>query len=221
MRIPKSEMFLLLLTSALASDAPAGEKPAENPVAMQFRQHLEAADQNKDGFVTRKELSVEISKDPQRDSKAVEQITAAMMRDLDTDRDEKLSKAEIAEGARRAGENAITKQDVLRAQQLVDGLNGYKEKHDGKQPGELQELAVLHLVPETALHCILADGQEKSWGYQLPTDVNAVTIFSPGPTNSDRQYIVALGNGTVLGVQDNELELDKVIRRNMHVYPGK
>ena len=217
----RSKTFIFSLTVAFAASTPADDKPIDNPVAAQFRKHLEDADKNKDGFVTPDELAAELSTETARDPKVVEQIVSAMMRDLDSDHDGKLSGAEIAGGARKAGENAVTKQDVQRAQQLVDALSEYKEKHAGAQPAELQELAALHLVPEITLRCILVDGNEKPWGYERTSDANAVTIFSPGPTNSDRQYIVALGDGRVLGVHDSEFDLDKVLRRNMHVYPGK
>ena len=181
----KSTVFLLLLTLLSAATTRADDKPTENLVAAQFRKHLEDADQNKDAFVTREELAAEINKDPNLDPKTVEQIVSAMMRDLDSDHDGKLSRAEITEGARKAGENAVTQQDAERAQQLVDALGEYKGKHDGTQPAELQELAALHLVPEIALRCILADGQERAWGYQPASDANAVTIFSPAqPTRT-------------------------------------
>jgi hypothetical protein len=64
-------------------------------------------------------------------------------------------------------------------------------------------------------------GKIQSRCYQPASDANAVTNFSPGPTNSDHQYIVALGDGRVLGVQDNEFELKTILQRNMHIYPGK
>src|SRR5438034_6681481 len=123
----KATVFILLLTLASAATIRADDKPTENPVAAQFRKHLEDADQNKDGFVTREELAAEISKDPSRDPETVEKIVATMMRDLDTDNDGKLSAAEIAAGARKAGQNAATKQDVRRAQLVMDALAEYKK----------------------------------------------------------------------------------------------
>jgi hypothetical protein len=65
----KIAVFILLLTLVSAATTRADDKPTENPVAVQFRKHLEDSDQNKDGLVTREELSAEISKDPKRDPK--------------------------------------------------------------------------------------------------------------------------------------------------------
>jgi hypothetical protein len=148
-----------------------------------------------------------------------------MMRDLDTDHDGKLAAAEIAEGARMAGRNAATKQNVRRAQLVMDAIAEYKKKHGGTQPAKLGELPKLHLVPDTALHCILADGSEKRWGY-APGDnrtnaENAVILFSPGRVDSDGTYVVGLGDGRILGLHDTELELEKVPRLKMRVYPSK
>jgi hypothetical protein len=217
----KSEIFIVFFTVAIAATTHADDKSINNPVAAQFRKHLESADKNKDSFVTGEELAAELSRGTVPDPKVAEEIASAIMRDLDSDHDGKLSGLEIAEGARKAGENAVTKQNVERAQRLADALTEYKKKHDGTQPTALQELATLHLIPEIALRCILVDGNETPWGYQPVSSGNAVTIFSPGPINSDRQYIVALGDGRVLGIHDNEFELDKVLRHSMHVYPSK
>ena len=89
---------------ALACAAVAADQVGENPITAQFRRHLSDADQNKDGFVTREELTAEIRKDPQRDSKTIAQIVSAMISDLDADRDGKLSAVEVAEGAQSGRE---------------------------------------------------------------------------------------------------------------------
>jgi transcription termination factor NusB len=214
--VAASVLALVWTTTALS-----GNEPTENPVSAEFRKHLSHADRNRDGFVTKEELTAEIASDPNRTAEQVDNIVAAMIQDLDSDHDGRLSKAEVAEGARRAGENAITKQDVSRAQQLVDGIAEYKQKHDGAQPANLQELARLHLVSAKALNCALLNGSEQPWGYRPATDSNAVMIFSPGSVNSEHQYIVALGNGRVLGVQDTDFDLDQILKHNMHVYPDK
>jgi hypothetical protein len=199
----------------------ASDRPAENPIATQFRKHLEDADQNKDGFVTAAELSAEISKDHKRDAHTVEDIASGMMRDLDTDHDGKLSATEIAEGARKLGQNSTIKQNIGRAQLVMEAIAGYKENH-GRKPTKLDELVELQLIPDTALRCIVADGHEKLWGYEpSANDQHAVMLFSPGPIDSEGQYVVGLANGRVLGLHGADLELEKVPRLKMHVYPNE
>jgi hypothetical protein len=214
---------VLFVAVALAASAVrAEEKPAENPVATQFRQHLESADKNRDGFVSSEELAAEIGNDPKRDPKTIDQIVSAMFRDLDADHDGRLSPAEIAEGARRAGENANTKQSVRRAESVMSALGDYRKQHQ-KYPATLQELG--ELLPQPALRCIVADGHEKPWGYELPPakskDENAVVLFSPGKVDSGGQYIVGLADGRVLGLHDTELDLEKVPKLRMRVFPDK
>jgi|GEM_PF-3839471 len=127
----KTTIIILFLALVSFATTRAEDKAPENPVAAQFRKHLEDADKNKEGYVTREELVAEIGKDPKRDPQTVEKIVSAMMRDLDTDHDGKLSPAEIANGARKVGQNASTKQDVNRAQLVMDALIEYKKGHDG------------------------------------------------------------------------------------------
>jgi hypothetical protein len=213
--------FLVLgLFVGVAAFIRADDKPSDNPVAVQFREHLAAADKNKDGIVTREELLAEVSK-AKPDRETVEQVVSAMMSELDTDHDDKLSATEIAEGVRKTGEKAIRKEDVRRAQQIVDALAQYKQRHDGAQPETLEDLARLKFVPAGALRCILAGGEEKPWGFERAYDPRTVTIFSPGPINSERQYIVGLADGQVLGVQDSDLQIDKYARHHMHIYTAK
>src|SRR4051812_11955767 len=100
-RITQGTRLILTFVITTAPLVRAGDTPAENPIATQFRKHLEDADQNKDGFVTPAELSAEISKDRKRDAHSVGDIASGMIRDLDTDHDGKLSVTEIAEGARK------------------------------------------------------------------------------------------------------------------------
>jgi EF hand len=215
---------LFFLLFGFFANASAGEKPRENPAAVKFRQRLEKADRDKDGAVTREELAAEISKDPSRDPKTIEQIVSAMIRDLDADHDGKLSAAEAIEGARKAGENATKKENVRRAQAVMEGIAEYRRKH-GIGPANLDELARLHLVSDTALRCVLADGNEKPWGYaasnERATGPNDVILFSPGRVDAEGTYIVGLGDGRVLGLHDTELELEKVPRLKMRVYPDK
>jgi hypothetical protein len=214
--------FLLSLFGA--SLVFAGDNPAENPAAKQFRQHLEKADQNKDGIVTREELVAEIRRSTGGDAATVEQIVSTMMEDLDTDHDGKLSAAEIDAGARKAGEHAATEVNVNRAKRVMDALFEYMQKHNDSPPAALAELTKLG-IPAAALQCILADGEEKPWGYEPgdshATGKNAVVLFSPGRVDSQGTYIVGLADGRVLGLPDTDLELEKVPRLKMNVNPGE
>ncbi len=130
--------------------------------------------------------------------------------------------AEIAEGARKAGQNASTRQDVNRAQLVMGYLIDYKKDHGGSQPTKLEELAKIHLIPDAALRCILADGHEEPWGYETGNrGDDEVILFSPGKVDSEGQYIVGLGDGRVLGLHDTDLDLEKVPRLKMSIVPDK
>ena len=214
--------LLLLFGSILAS---AGDNPATNAAAKQFRQHLEKADQNKDGFVTQEELVSEITKETGGDSAVADQIVSAMMKDLDVDHDGKLSATEIDAGASKAGEHAATETDVNRARRVMGALTDYKQKHGDKLPGNLEELRKLDLIPAIALQCIVVSGDEKPWGYEPrdenTTDQEAVILFSPGRVDSQGTYILGLADGKVIWMHESELELEKVPRLKMNVNLGE
>jgi len=219
------QILALIILSLGAILALAGDKPAENAAAKQFRQHLEKADQNKDGVVTREELVSQITKETGGDAATVDQIVTTIMKDLDGDHDGKLSASEIDAGVRRAGEHAAVEANVNRAQRVMDVLGEYMAKHTDAPPAALEELTKQNLAPPTALQCILADGDERPWGYEPgnlhATDQNAVVLFSPGRVDSEGTYIVGLVDGRVLGLPDTELELGKVPRLKTNVPTGQ
>ena len=55
----------------------------------------------------------------------------------------------------------------------------------------------------------------------LMTGANSVVILSPGAVDSDGQYIAGLNDGRVLGMQDKDLNLEKLPGSNLQVYPDK
>src|ERR1051326_7368124 len=123
-----THLLALFLASFGAILAYAGDEPAENAAAKQFRQHLEKADQNKDGVVTKEELISQITRETGGDSATVDQIVSTLMKDLDVDHDGKLSGTEIEAGARKAGEHAAIETNINRARRVMDALNEYKER---------------------------------------------------------------------------------------------
>jgi len=200
----------------------AEDNSTENPVAAQFRHHLEDADTNKYGLVTREELAAEIAKDKKRSPQTVDEIVSGMFHDLDTDNDGKISKAEVAAGARKVTEHAVVEDDVWRAQQVMNAITEYRNQHDGARPGNLDELLKLGLVPQAALLCIVADGGKRAWGYKANYEGDtAVSLASPSPVDSGGQWIVGLNDGRVLGLHDETLTLDRILGHNMHIYSGK
>ena len=103
--------------------------------------------------MTKEELATEIGKDPRRDPETVGTLSAA----------------EIAEGARKAGRNAVMKQNVKRAQQMMEALAEYKANHGGMPRAKLDELTKLDLAAEKPLFCTMADGREPGVEWpQLP-----------------------------------------------------
>src|SRR5436190_4382793 len=162
----KPKTIVLLSTFLSLASLSAGEKPAENAVAKQFRQHLQKADQNRDGSVTKAELVQAITNETKADPATVDQIVSTIMKDLDVDQDEKLSASEIDAGAIKAGEHAVADANVKRAQRVMDALIKYKKQHDDTLPATLEELSNLNLLPTVALQCILVDGNEQPWGYE-------------------------------------------------------
>ncbi|HSH93835.1 MAG TPA: EF-hand domain-containing protein [Roseimicrobium sp.] len=199
-----------LLLSGIVHAGPA----TENAAAQEYRKHLEAADTNRDGFVSREELVVEIAKSSKRDPATVEKMVDAMIRSLDTDKDAKLSATEIDAGARKVGENYVVQQNVRRAKVVMEALAKYKTDHGGATPVALEGMVKIGLAPEEALRCIMADGNEKAWGYTRPQDGKAapgdVVIYSQGGVDSAGQYVVGLNDGSVAGLHDGDEALGKV-----------
>lgn len=216
--------FFLLLPLTAATMALAEDKATENPAAAQFRKHLEAADANKDGFVTRAELVAEIGKGG-RDPEIVEKIVDNMLRDLDADKDGRLSPAEITAGALKVGQTFTTKQNVSRAKQVMAAWDEYRTQHKGVAPASLDELAKQNLVPANILRCIVADGQEKPWGYNTEYKAadgeSAVIVYSPGAVDTEGQYLVGLADTRVLGLHGSDLDLEKIPKLKMQVIPDK
>jgi len=193
----------LLLSSPLPAEDDA---PPENPAAKQFREHLLAADKNKDSIVTRDELLTEIKKSP-RDGMAAGDIADRMLADLDTDGDGQLSAAEIEAGAVMAGRHYLAKQNILRAQQIMEWLGEYRKAHDGALPAKLEDLAKQDGVKPEMLKCFLPDGHEKPWAY-APTDEKkdqprAVIIYALKPL--EEKYILGLMDGDVVGIGEEEV----------------
>ena len=184
-------------------------------------QTMNHADIDKDGIVTRQELTAEISNRGKRSPQEVERIVDSLMSELDTDKDGKLSIAETLVGARKTTERMITKADVRRAQEIMFQLGTYKKTHNGSLPAKLDELEKLNLVNKEVLLCTMTDGSEKAWKYTPEKSANSVIILSPGAVDSDGQYIAGLNDGRVLGMQDKDLSLEKIPGSTLQVYPDK
>lgn len=195
---------------------------AEPSAAEQFRKHITDADTNKDGFVTKEELTIEIAKDNQRDVEHVTDIAKAMMHDLDADHDGRISVKEAAVGAQKVAENALMKLDISKAKKIMAALADYAKKHDGASPVELKALVKDRLIHEDMLVCTMPDGHEKSWIYNKPgeesvNDTGAAIICSPGAING--QYIIGTIDGDVIGIQDDGTQLEK--SHGLRVYPDR
>jgi EF hand domain-containing protein len=218
----KSVAYVLLPAFVASVVVFAEDQRPENPAAAQFRKHLEDADTNKDGRVTREELAAEVAKDKNRDQQTIDEIVSRMFSDLDTDNDGTISKAEVAAGAHKVAEHAVVEDDVRRAQQIMNAIAEYKNEHRGARPGNLDELVKLGLIAQAALVCTVADGGKRAWGYKENYEgETAVSLASPTPVDSDGQWIVGLNDGRVLGLHDDTLTLDTILGRNMHIYTGK
>lgn len=201
------------LCLSLVSIAQA-EPATENAAAKEYRARLEAADANRDGSVTREELVAEVARASKRDPATVEKIVDAMMRDLDTDKDTKLSGAEVAAGALKVGENYVVQQNVRRAQVVMQVLAKYKSDHNGAAPAAIDEMVKLGLAPEEAFRCVMADGNEKAWGYTRPDKDKAtptdIVIFSQGGVDSSGKYVVGLNDGSVAALHDRDAGFEKI-----------
>jgi hypothetical protein len=164
--------------------------------------------------VAREELVAEVARASKRDPGTVEKIVDAMMRDLDTDKDTKLSVAEVTAGVRKVGENYVVQQNVRRAQVVMEAFVKYKRAHSDATPATMDEMVKLRLAPEEAFRCIMADGNEKGWGYARPdrdqSTPGDIVIYSQGGVDSTGKYVVGLNDGSVAALHDGDAAFGKI-----------
>lgn len=213
-------MLLCLATSFLfALQLQAEDKLLEHPLALQFRQHLLAADTNKDGYVTKEELAKEIQKSG-RTAALVEEIAGSMIKELDVDQDGRLALKEIDAGTRATAIKAIIRDDAKTAEALLKAIEAYKTKNKGSTPQSVDDLLTAKFITKDLSMCTLGDGSEKPWIINSSaSDSNSALVASPGSVDFEGQYIVGLVNGRVIGVHDKDL--DDSMLKTLHVYPSK
>ena len=209
--------FLLILISQIKAEQ---DKLSQHPTAVQFREHLLKADANKDGYITRDELTAEVEKGGKRPPEQVKEIVDSMMEESDQDHDGRISRQEIEVGARATAIRAIIRDDARIAEDLMQAIDEFRKKYNGNIPKTVGELAKAKLISEEEVMCKLADGSDKPWIIDASaSDANAVLLYSPGSVDLEGQYIVGLVNGRVLGLHDKDLDITKLKR--LHVYSSE
>ena len=207
-------IFVFIAISAFGEGTSASltskSKLLKNPVALQFREHVLRADANRDGIVTKEELTQEIENETHRDAKSIERSVSAMMDEIDRNSDGKLSRQEVEFGVQRTAEKANLQDDVSKAQEIMHALAAYRAKHSGNFPHSLEDPAMSKLVSPSVLVCAVADGSEKEWIFKPQVKTSNVVLCSPGPVDSEGQYVVGMTDGRVVGVEAGSLQLEQL-----------
>jgi hypothetical protein len=203
---------LLLLSLSLILSAPLHAGDAVN---------LESADASRDGFVTKAELlSAYFAKTPGSTAEVRAAFADSTLERLDTNKDGKLSKDEIAAGVPKPGTVMVEKGNPDNARAIMAALVEYRKNHAGLPASSLSDLSKAALIPEAALQCTLANGQKAAWNYtsagQKPLDLDAVLLYSPGPIDAAGHLIIGMGDSQVLVAKSTDLDMRKapIIRVN-------